>query len=164
MTDHRQRAPRKSVRAEGSEQGWRGQAARPEHCVAAARGLAELALRHGKRRARESKWYRPVFAAIRFLGGRERQRRAILSRAKVLLNACEETSIFPEILTKPASWSPSSSTYHFLPDAVALVCTEPRGTLKANFVPIQYMVGRNKIRRNGRSRINEPFMLLPGVG
>jgi hypothetical protein len=68
--------------------------------VAAARGLSELAVRHGKRRARESKWYRPVFAAIRFLGGRERQRRAVLSRAKVLLNACKETSIFPEIFDK----------------------------------------------------------------
>jgi hypothetical protein len=62
-----------------------------------ARGLSELAVRHGKRQAMESKWHRPVHAAIRFLGGRERQSRAILSRAKILLEAAEETSIIAEI-------------------------------------------------------------------
>jgi hypothetical protein len=65
-----------------------------------ARGLSKLAVRHGRRRAREAKWYRDVFAAIRFLGRRQRQTRAILSRAKLLLKACEETSIIPGIFNK----------------------------------------------------------------
>jgi hypothetical protein len=33
--------------------------------VPAARGLSRLAVRHGRRRAKEAKWYRAVFAAIR---------------------------------------------------------------------------------------------------
>jgi hypothetical protein len=50
----------------------------------AARGVAKLAVRHGRRRAEESKWQRGVVDAIRFLARRKRQRRAILSRAKYL--------------------------------------------------------------------------------
>jgi hypothetical protein len=58
-----------------------------------ARGMAKLAVRHGKRRAKESKRRRPVFDAIRFLGERKRQRRAILRRTELLLQAWKETSI-----------------------------------------------------------------------
>ena len=58
----------------------------------AARGMAKLAVRHGKRRAKESKWRRPVFDAIRFLAEPKRQRRAILRCAKLLLRAWKETS------------------------------------------------------------------------
>jgi hypothetical protein len=58
-----------------------------------ARGMAALLVRHGKRRARESSWKRPVFDAIRFLAQRERQTRAILPRSKLLLDAWKETSI-----------------------------------------------------------------------
>jgi hypothetical protein len=58
-----------------------------------ARGLAELAVRSGKRQAKESKSYRRVVDAIRFLSSAGRQRRAILSRAKLLVEAWNETSI-----------------------------------------------------------------------
>lgn len=63
----------------------------------AARGMAKLAVGHGKRRAKESTWYRPVFDAIRFLAKRPRQRRAILRCARLLLNAWNETSIIETI-------------------------------------------------------------------
>jgi hypothetical protein len=59
----------------------------------AARGMAALLRRHGRRRARESKWHRPVFDAIRFLAQSQRQVRAILPRAKLILYAWKETSI-----------------------------------------------------------------------
>ena len=62
----------------------------------AARGLSRLAVRHGRRRAKEAKRYRSIFAAMRFLGGRRRQTGAILTRARLLLKACEETSIIPD--------------------------------------------------------------------
>jgi hypothetical protein len=57
-------------------------------------------VQHGRRRAREAKWYRAVFAAIRFLGRRQRQTRAIVSRANTLLKAAEETSIIIEIFDR----------------------------------------------------------------
>jgi hypothetical protein len=66
----------------------------------AARGMAILVVRHGKRIATESKWRRPVFDAIRFLAERQRQRRAILRCAKLLLRAWKETSIIETIFTK----------------------------------------------------------------
>jgi hypothetical protein len=52
--------------------------------------MAKLAVRHGRRRADESRWQRRVFDAIRFLARRKRRRRAILSRAKLLLQAQNE--------------------------------------------------------------------------
>lgn len=62
-----------------------------------ARGMAKLAVRHGRRRAEESKWQRGVVDAIRFLARRKRQRRAILSRAKYLLQAQNESTIIGSI-------------------------------------------------------------------
>jgi hypothetical protein len=59
----------------------------------AARGLAVIAVRSGKRQAKESKWHRPVSDAIRFLAVPGRQKRAILARVKVLITAWKETSI-----------------------------------------------------------------------
>jgi len=62
-----------------------------------ARGMAKLAVRHGRRCANESKWRRPVVDAIRFLAERQRQRRAIIRRAQLLLRAWNETSIIETI-------------------------------------------------------------------
>ena len=58
-----------------------------------ARGMATLAIRQARRRARESSWQRPVFDAIRFLARQRRQKRAIVPRAELLLRAWEETSL-----------------------------------------------------------------------
>jgi hypothetical protein len=66
----------------------------------AARGVAKLAVRHGRRTAKESSWRHPVFDAIRFLAKRRRQRRAILHRAELLLRAWKETSIIETIFTE----------------------------------------------------------------
>jgi hypothetical protein len=66
----------------------------------AARGLAALAVRSGKRQAKEGKWHRPVFDAIRFLAVPGRQKRAILARAKVLIAAWNETSIIETAFDK----------------------------------------------------------------
>jgi hypothetical protein len=63
----------------------------------AARGMAALAVQHGRRRAEEAKRYRPVSDAIRFLGEQTRQRRAILRCAKVLRQAWLETSIIETV-------------------------------------------------------------------
>jgi hypothetical protein len=62
-----------------------------------ARGVAKIAVRHGRRCAEESNWHRPVIDAIRFLAKPQRQRRAILRRAKLILQACKETSIIETI-------------------------------------------------------------------
>jgi hypothetical protein len=61
-----------------------------------ARGIASLAVRAGRRLASESKRRRPVFDAIRFLA-KPRQKRAVLSRAKILLAAWDETSIIETV-------------------------------------------------------------------
>jgi hypothetical protein len=61
-----------------------------------ASGIAFLAVRIGRRLASESKRRRPVFDAIRFLA-KPRQKRAILSRAKILLAAWNETSIIETV-------------------------------------------------------------------
>jgi hypothetical protein len=66
----------------------------------AARGLAAIAVRSGKRQAKESKWRRPVFDAIRFLAVPGRQKRAILARVKVLITAWKETSIIETAFDK----------------------------------------------------------------
>ena len=57
-----------------------------------ARGLAYVAVRHGKRVAREAKCYDEVANAIRFLA-KARQRGAIERRARTLLKAWNETSV-----------------------------------------------------------------------
>jgi hypothetical protein len=66
----------------------------------AARGLAALAVRSGKRHAKESKWHRPVFDAIRFLAIPGRKNSAILARAKVLIAAWKDTSIIETVFDK----------------------------------------------------------------
>src|SRR5947209_11165873 len=66
----------------------------------AARGLAALAVRSGKRQAKESKWYRPVFDAIRFLAIPGRKNSAILARAKLLVGAWKDTSIIETVFDK----------------------------------------------------------------
>jgi hypothetical protein len=65
-----------------------------------ARGLAALAVRCGKRQAKESKRKRPVFDAIHFLAVPGRQKRAILARAKLLIAAWKETSIIETVFDK----------------------------------------------------------------
>jgi hypothetical protein len=57
-----------------------------------ARDIAKLAVRAGNREAKEGKLRRPVFDAIKFLAT-PRQRRAILSRCKLILAAWNDTSI-----------------------------------------------------------------------
>lgn len=66
----------------------------------AARGLAAIAVRSGKRQARESKLHRPVFEAIRFLAVPGRQKRAILARVNFLISAWNETSIIETAFDK----------------------------------------------------------------
>jgi hypothetical protein len=65
-----------------------------------ARGLAALAVRHGKRRAAESARERGVFDALRFLGQSPRQKRATLARARFLLEAWNETSIVETVFNQ----------------------------------------------------------------
>jgi hypothetical protein len=66
-----------------------------------ARGVAKVAVRAGHREARESTLRRPVFDAIRFLAA-PRQRRAILSRAKLILFAWNDTSIVETLFSNAA--------------------------------------------------------------
>jgi hypothetical protein len=61
-----------------------------------ARGISFFVGRIARRLASESKRRRPVFNAIRFLA-KPRQKRAILSRAEILLAAWEETSIIETV-------------------------------------------------------------------
>jgi len=61
--------------------------------VIAARGMAALLVRVGKRVARESSQQRPAYDAIRFLAKPGRQARSIFARAKLLLKIWQETSI-----------------------------------------------------------------------
>jgi hypothetical protein len=62
-----------------------------------ARGLGSLTISRGRRQADEAKRVAPVIEAIRFLAQGDRQRRAILSRARVVLAASKETSIVDEL-------------------------------------------------------------------
>ena len=62
-----------------------------------ARGLGSLTISLGTRQANEARRVAPVVEAIRFLAQGNRQRRAILSRAKVVLAASEDTSIVDEL-------------------------------------------------------------------
>ena len=61
-----------------------------------ARGLGSLTISLGTREADEAKRVAPVVEAIRFLSRSDRQKRAILSRAKLVLAASKETSIVDE--------------------------------------------------------------------
>jgi hypothetical protein len=61
-----------------------------------ARGITFLTVRAGRRYAHESKRRRPVLDAIRFLS-KSRQKRAVASRAKLLLAAWTETSIIETV-------------------------------------------------------------------
>lgn len=58
----------------------------------AARGLATVAVRHGKRTAREAKHFQEVAGAIRFLA-KARQRGATRTRARTILRAWNDTSV-----------------------------------------------------------------------
>lgn len=78
----------------------------------AARGLAMVAVRSGRRRAAESKRRRPVFRAIRFLAQPDRRKDASLRRAELLLAAWEETSIIAEIFDEVGASQPSSKEAH----------------------------------------------------
>lgn len=62
-----------------------------------ARGLASLTISLGTREADEARRVTPVVEAIRFLARGDRQKRAILSRAKLVLAASKETSIVDEL-------------------------------------------------------------------
>jgi hypothetical protein len=66
----------------------------------AATAFAALAVRVGKRQAKESKWHRPVFDAIRFLAIPGRKNSAILARAKFLITAWNDTSIIETVFDK----------------------------------------------------------------
>jgi hypothetical protein len=63
----------------------------------AARGVAKLAVRHGKRRAAESRLEGRVSAAIRFLAQQPRQDRAVTKRAEFLLEAYDKTSLIDSL-------------------------------------------------------------------
>ena len=65
-----------------------------------ARGLGSLTISLGTRQADEAKRVAPVVEAIRFLSRGDRQKRAILSRAKLVLAASKETSIVDELFRK----------------------------------------------------------------
>jgi hypothetical protein len=62
-----------------------------------ARGLGSLTISLGTRQASEARSVAAVVEAIRFLAQGDRQRRAILSRARVVIAASKETSIVDEL-------------------------------------------------------------------
>ena len=62
-----------------------------------ARGLGSLTISLGTREADEAKRVAPVVEANQFLARGDRQKRAILSRAKLVLAASKETSIVDEL-------------------------------------------------------------------
>jgi hypothetical protein len=61
------------------------------------RGMASIAICHGRRRAAEGRYHRNVFDAIRFLAKRDRRQRAIFLRAQLLVEAWDETSIIETV-------------------------------------------------------------------
>jgi hypothetical protein len=65
-----------------------------------ARGLGSLTISIGTREADEAERVAPVVEAIRFLSRGDRQKRAILSRARLVLDASKETSIVDELFRK----------------------------------------------------------------
>jgi hypothetical protein len=64
-----------------------------------ARGLGSLTISGGKRQAKEAKRVAPVIEAIRFLARGDGQRRAIVSRARLVLAASKDTSIVDELFS-----------------------------------------------------------------
>jgi hypothetical protein len=64
------------------------------------RGLGSLIISVGTREADEAKRAAPVVEAIRFLARADRQKRAVRSRAKLVLAASKETSIVDERFRK----------------------------------------------------------------
>lgn len=68
-----------------------------------ARGLGSLTISLGTREADEARRVAPVVEAIRFLSRGDRQKRAILSRAKLVLAASQETSIVDDLFSKAGS-------------------------------------------------------------
>jgi hypothetical protein len=62
-----------------------------------ARGLGSLTISVATRESDEAKRVTPVVEAIRFLAQGERQRRAILSRAKLVVAASKEASVVDEL-------------------------------------------------------------------
>jgi hypothetical protein len=64
-----------------------------------ARGIGSLTISRGKRQAKEAKRVAPVIEAIRFLARGDGQRRAIVSRAKLVLAASQETSIVDKLFS-----------------------------------------------------------------
>jgi hypothetical protein len=64
-----------------------------------ARGLGSLTISLGTRHAKEAKRVARVVEAIRFLARGDRQKRAILSKAKLVLAASKETSIVDELFS-----------------------------------------------------------------
>jgi hypothetical protein len=63
----------------------------------AARGLATIVFRSGRRQANDARQQRRVFEAIRFLAKAGRQRHTALLRARTLLSAWENSSVIEEI-------------------------------------------------------------------
>ena len=65
-----------------------------------AQSLGSLAISLGTRRSNKSRQIGVVVEALRFLAQGKRQRRAVLSRARLLLAAQDETSMLDEIFRK----------------------------------------------------------------
>jgi hypothetical protein len=63
----------------------------------AARGIAHIAIRHGRRMAKESYSIKPAADAIRFLAKSGRHSDSVLARAKIILSISEETSVIETI-------------------------------------------------------------------
>jgi hypothetical protein len=70
------------------------------HSFNGERGLGSLTISLGTRQANEAKREARVVEAIRFLARGDRQKRAILSRAKLVLAASKETSIVDKLFRK----------------------------------------------------------------
>ena len=68
-----------------------------------ASGLGSLTISLGTRQANEARRVAAVAEAIRFLARGDRQRRSILSRARVVLAASNETSIVDDLFEKAGS-------------------------------------------------------------
>jgi hypothetical protein len=88
--------------AERAEERFRSKGYRPyfeaqEFAPLLARGLGSLTISRGRRQADEAKWVASVDEAIRFLSHGGGQRRAIVSRAELVLAATKKTSIVDQL-------------------------------------------------------------------
>lgn len=63
----------------------------------AARGIAHLAVRHGKRVAHDSQWMKPAADAIRFFTKIRRHSDSVLAKAKLILYISDNTSVIETI-------------------------------------------------------------------